>query len=240
VLYLNIHYRFEFPIPNWIPIKKTQPMQVKDDPPSVLLSSKSTPGPCDEKEPPYPVLRIQRDASAKQVLKTMIELSVFLRDVTPHQYYEALRYFIRSEPPEIRLIYKDFFSDECGCRMDPDDMEMMKYIVNDIVNERLVSTFKPAGNLTTANGNDGEATEELEKRSQWLKGKPFMERLQLIKKDTLSCNRAVKELLAFVNSTVDKAIKDCLEYEAIMADRNAGINDCRQKAKDAAERKALN
>ncbi len=211
--------------------QKSKQLQLMGDAlPPALLIEKQVYGPCDEKNPPFPINRTRKNASAKEVLSTMIQLSVFLHDAAPKQYYDTLRYFIQCEPPEMKRLFSDFFNEECGCRMDPDDMEMMKHIVNDIVQEKVTKAFKSWAQAAVTNLNDKESQDEVQRRSRWLRGKPFMERLRLIDKDTTSCSKAVRESLALVNITLDKAINDYREYATALADRDTRVKRCKEQA----------
>jgi hypothetical protein len=180
-------------------------------------------GPFDEKAPPLPVHRVQKNASSKEILRTIIQLTVLMHDATPKQYYAAVRYFIQHDPPDNNVLLRDFFAEEYGCQMDPDDMEMMTHIVNDLIKDKIAKEFSGQAQTVTSNDNDEEARKELERRSQWLRGESFIKRLSLVKKDTASCSKAVREILKFVSSTADKSISDYREYEKAILNRGPGI-----------------
>lgn len=191
---------------------------------------------CEEKEPLFPVSPVQDNDSAKEVLTTILRLRVFMRDSGARAYYSALRELTRTEPPEQKMLFRDFFVQEYGCRIDPDDMEMMRHLANDLVEDKISRAFgssvgtQPVASAG-ADATDKEVEEELDRKMRWLNGEPFLERLKLVKKDTIRCNRALKETIAFLGVTVDKAVDDCREYEKELAERATRIRQCRQRIK---------
>lgn len=193
---------------------------------------------CEEKEPLFPVLPVRDNASAREVLTTILHLQVFMRDAGARAYYGTLRDLTRSEPPELKMLFRDFFDQEYGCRMDPDDMEMMRHLANDLVEDKINKAF--ASSVGTqpkasagADATDKEMEEERDRKMRWLQGEAFLARLKLVKKDTLSCNRALREAIAFVGETVDNAVNDCREYEKALAERETKIRQCKQRMNPA-------
>ncbi len=113
-------------------------------------------------------------------------------------------------------------------------MEMMRHLANDLVEEKIGGAFGSSGGTpplasSVADATDKEMEEELDRKMRWLKGEPFLERLKLLKKDTIRCNRALRETVAFVSVTVDEAINDCREYEKALAERAIRIRQCKQR-----------
>jgi hypothetical protein len=193
---------------------------------------------CEEKEPHFPVRPVRDNASAKEVLATMLHLQVFMRDAGARAYYSTLRDLTRSEPPEPRILFRDFFDQEYGCRMDPDDMEMMRHLANDLVEDKISKAFASSVGAqpkasADADATDKEMEEERDRKMRWLQGEAFLARLKLVKKDTLSCNRALRETIAFVGVTVDKAANECREYEKALAERKERIRQCKQRMNPA-------
>jgi hypothetical protein len=193
---------------------------------------------CEEKEPLFPVRPVRDNGSAKEVLTTILRLQVFMRHAGARAYYRSLRSLTKSEPPEPKMLFRDFFDQEYGCRMDPDDMEMMRHLVNDLVEDKITKAFassvgtQPKASAGT-DATDKEMEEEFDRKMRWLQGEAFLARLKLVKKDTPSCNRALKETIAFVGGTVDKAVHDCREYEKTLAERETRIRQCRQRINPA-------
>lgn len=219
-------------ISSWTGRKGKETRIADEAPPPLSLVERQLTGPCDEKDPPYPVRRLRKHAPAKEVLGVMIKLQVFLHDASPKQYYDTLRYFIQDEPPEGKLLFRDLFAEEYGCRMEADDMEMMKHIVNDIIEDKIAKGFQSSTAQKVVNENDGsdkDVPEDLERKSQWLRGQPFMARLKLVKKDSADCNRAVTEMLIFVNHALDKAFHDRGEYEKVLSERENRIAQCKKR-----------
>ncbi|AFM25637.1 hypothetical protein [Desulfomonile tiedjei] len=171
-----------------------------------------------EREEPldYPVQRVRKDATAKEILETMIKLEVLLEDAKPSDYCTTTEYFLRSSSPNIRLALKNFLYEEYGCGIPIEDMETVRHIVNDVVKHRLA--LQKSSSLATATGESQDESlkpANLPSRSEkWLQGEAFLERLSLLNKDTPTCTNAVKGLFQFVNATIDEAVHERDRYEA--------------------------
>ncbi len=164
----------------------------------------------------YPVQRVRKDATAKELVGTMIKLEVFLEDAKPSDYCATMEYFLRSSSPNIRLALKNFLYEEYGCAILLEDMETMRHILNDVVKHRLaLQKSSPRLTSVTEESPDESAKSNLPSQSEkWLQGESFLARLRLLNKDTPTCTNAIKGLFQFVNATIDEAIQERGRYEA--------------------------